>query len=122
MHTLQETFDTPELIQSLSAFTEAASESRSSQPPSDSPSEGQESLLFLHVQAAADFFTTNKTLMSQPPAVDVDLILDPYLGNIFPKSLVPTAVYIATLALGAWYLSGIIWRRLATSPLKKHTD
>lgn len=88
----------------------------------ESPSATQESFLFLRVQAAADFFTTNKTLMLQPPAADVDLILDPYLGNIFPRSLVPTAVYITLLALSAWYLSGIVWRILASPATKQHTD
>ena len=46
-------------------------------------------MLFLRVRAAADFFTTNKELMSSPPPVDVDLILDPYVSNVFPRSLGP---------------------------------
>jgi hypothetical protein len=32
--------------------------------------------------------------MRHPQPVDVDIILDPYLANIFPASLLPTAIYI----------------------------
>jgi hypothetical protein len=46
------------------------------------------------------------------PPVLVDIILDPYLLNIFPKSLVPTAGYLIILAFGSWFLSGLIWRLL----------
>jgi hypothetical protein len=64
--------------------------------------------LFLRVFAAADYYTTNKTLMENVPAVYVDIILDPYLFNIFPRSLVPTAAYITLLAIGSWYLAKYI--------------
>jgi hypothetical protein len=36
------------------------------------------------------------------------LVLDPFILNIFPKSLVPTAGYLILVALGAWFLSGTI--------------
>jgi hypothetical protein len=68
--------------------------------------------LFLRVRAAADFFTTDKELMSSPPSVDVDLILDPFVFNVFPRSLGPTAAYIIVLACGAWIVSGRVWRFL----------
>jgi hypothetical protein len=64
--------------------------------------------LFLRVFAAADYYTTNKTLMENVPAVYVDIILDPYIFNIFPRSLVPTAAYITLLAIGSWYLAKYI--------------
>lgn len=114
-------FDTPALIQSLAAFAEqqallpANSELKHKQPSG--------SLLFLRVQAAADYFTTNKTLMLRPQPVDIDIILDPYLANIFPTSLVPTAIYIIVLAFLAFYISGWIWRGLQSQALiKQHTD
>jgi len=113
------------LIQSLATFSEAQQsrdESKSSTSEHSSGSDTDESLLFLRVQAAADFFTSNTTLMSHPEPVDVDIILDPYLANAFPRSLVPTASYIVILAIGAWLLSGIIWKRLFTSGDKQHND
>lgn len=83
-----------------------------------------ESILALRIQAAADFFTTNKTLMQHPPPVHVDIILDPYLANIFPRSLLPTGAYISILAIVGWYVSGIIWTFLkATATTEKiHPD
>jgi hypothetical protein len=57
--------------------------------------------------------------MQHPPKVSVDIILDPYLANIFPASLLPTAAYIIVLAIGAWYLSGVIWQRLRPAAVEK---
>jgi hypothetical protein len=64
--------------------------------------------LFLQVFAAADYYTTNKSLMENVPPVYVDIILDPYIFNIFPRSLVPTGAYITLLAIGSWYLAKYI--------------
>lgn len=69
-------------------------------------------MLFLQIFAAADYFSLNKTLMSDVPPVLVDVILDRYLLNIFPKSLVPTAGYLVVLAVVGWVASGFIWRLL----------
>jgi len=66
------------------------------------------SVLFLEIYAAADYYTTNKTLMEHVPPVFVDIILDPYIFNVFPRSLLPTAAYIILLAIGGWYLSKYI--------------
>ena len=52
----------------------------------------------------------NQTLMLTVPPVLVDVILDEYLLNIFPRSLVPTAIYVAIVAVIAWFLSEIIWK------------
>lgn len=79
----------------------------------------------LRIQAAADFFTTDKTRMQFPPPVDLDIILDPYLSNIFPSSLLATAGYIICLAIGSWFISGTIWTRLQTitsGPTREHTE
>jgi hypothetical protein len=86
----------------------------------------QSGLLFLRLVAAADFFTTNKTSMRHPPPVDVDIILDPYLANIFPRSLLPTAGYIIILAICSWYISGAVWTLLGRpggeTKEKSHAD
>lgn len=122
MHTLAETFDNPELITALSNYAYAhqadlsefqtqllvarrAYDHTISAPP-------QKSVLFLQIFAAAEYFSLNKSLMSDVPPVLVDIILDPYLLSVFPKSLVPTAGYLLVLAVGGWYLSSLIWRLL----------
>jgi hypothetical protein len=121
-HTLEETFEKPELITSLSTYAYARQAelsdfhvqqlaARRMYDQSDSTA-SQKSILFLQIFAAADYFSLNKTLMSDVPRVLVDVILDPYLLNIFPKSLIPTAAYLIVLAIGSWFLSGLIWRLL----------
>ncbi|KAJ5887561.1 hypothetical protein N7495_007602 [Penicillium taxi] len=64
-----------------------------------------DSVLFLRVRAAADYFTTNETLMKTPSPVLVDLILDPFLWNVFPRSLVPTAGWIVVVAVAAVFVA-----------------
>lgn len=110
-------FDTPELIQALAAYAEEPTRKRPE--PSRSSARSKESVLFLRVRAAADFFTTNKELMSSPPPVDVDLILDPYVFNVFPRSLGPTAAYITALAFVAWIVSGAVWKFLRPDTTNK---
>lgn len=120
IHNITHVFDTPSLITSLADFSEGQLRQSPAQIRTRSPSE-QGSVLFLRVQSAADFFTTNKTLMQSPPPVDVDIILDPYLASVFPQSLLPTAVYIVALAIGSWLLSSAIWKRLFSGH-KPHSD
>jgi hypothetical protein len=38
--------------------------------------------------------------------VKVDIILDPYILDLLPHSLLPTSVYILCVALGAYFVSG----------------
>ncbi|KAI4592347.1 hypothetical protein KJ359_011287 [Pestalotiopsis sp. 9143b] len=65
------------------------------------------------------------TLMAEVPPVLVDIILDPYIFNVLPRSLVPTVGYIVIIAVFSWFLASRIstWiRGLATSqqsPTKK---
>lgn len=37
------------------------------------------------------------------------IVLDPYLLNILPKSLVPIGIHLTIVAVAAWYLSKAIW-------------
>lgn len=71
------------------------------------------SMLLLRVHAAADYFSLNETLMKHVPPVHIDLILDPYLLNIFPQSLLSTAGYIVVIAVVAWFLSAWIYQQLS---------
>lgn len=50
--------------------------------------------------------------MQNVPPVAVDLILDPFLFNVFPRSLVPTAGWIVLVAifavvLGRWVVKEV---------------
>jgi hypothetical protein len=68
------------------------------------------SMLLLQILAAADYFTTDTALMSSVPAVDVDIILDPFLFNVLPRSLAGTACYIVAVAAVAY----LVARRVAS--------
>ena len=129
LHTLQDVFGSPDFISSLALYSESRQEA-----PKLSTTPSSSSHLLLQLSSAADYFTTNRTLMQQVPPVDVDLgesmdsslerprltttVLDPFFLNIFPESLGPTALYILLLALGSYHLSGIIYtclRRVSQS-------
>ncbi|KAI0407064.1 hypothetical protein F4802DRAFT_555500 [Xylaria palmicola] len=82
----------------------------------------EDSVLLLRVIAAADFYTTNSTLMKSPPPVFVDIILDPFLLNILPRSLVSTVTYILVVAIVSWWVGRRIssWiRQIAAEPPKQ---
>ena len=66
------------------------------------------SILFLQIFAAADYYSSNKTLMEHVPPVNVDIILDPFILNVLPQSLLPTVSYIIILAISSWFLSSFI--------------
>ncbi|KAF2028595.1 hypothetical protein EK21DRAFT_69491 [Setomelanomma holmii] len=125
---VQDVFDTPDLISSLAYYSEQLHEKDDGflgahdnvTPPA------AHSVLFLRIQAAASYYSTNRTLMEHPELVDVDIILDPCVLNILPQSLGLFAIYLTAVAVGAWFLSGYIYRWLlytvAEPPAKPHTD
>lgn len=68
---------------------------------SHDPAPVVDSVLFLRVRAAADYFSLDEGLMRDVPPVAVDVILDPFLWNVFPRSLVPTAGWIVVVGVVA---------------------
>lgn len=98
-------FDTPELITSL--YNYSTSRQEQPQAPSKRSAEGerQASVLFLRVSAAAEYFTTDRALMLRPEPVLVDLVLDPFLLNVLPRTLVPTVCYIVFVAVASWVVA-----------------
>lgn len=40
-------------------------------------------------------------------------VLDPFLLNVLPRSLLPTGIYLIVLAVFAWHLSEYIWQGLS---------
>ncbi|KAL2192419.1 hypothetical protein P885DRAFT_73030 [Corynascus similis CBS 632.67] len=105
-------WDTPELITSLHAYSlsreSPISEDVLPSPPKERDgSEREASVLFLRILAAADYYTTDASLMVSVPPVDVDIILDPFLFNVLPRSIAGTACYIIVVAATAYLLA---WR------------
>lgn len=102
---------TPALLQSL---TQNAKSIHQHQPHQieDQPSKNsspnnddENSVLLLRVLAAADYFSHHSSLMKDPPPVLVDLILDPYLYNVLPQSLLPTVCYLVVVGLVSWFVA-----------------
>ncbi|KAF1943368.1 hypothetical protein EJ02DRAFT_443433 [Clathrospora elynae] len=121
-------FNTPELIHSLARYSEQLQDPRLQfkQYTQETGPAAAQSVLFLRIQAAASYYSTNRTLMSSPLPVHVDIILDPFILNVFPRSLAPVAVYISAVVIGAWFLSAYVYDWLlhvaAEVPSKPHTD
>jgi hypothetical protein len=125
-YTLNHVFETPDLVASLAIneLGDKLSWASAGYLP-ESNSAAPESLLLLRIQSAASFYSSNRTLMSNPPLVDVDIILDPFILNVLPQSLGLPALYIAIVAIGAWILSGVVYRWLlsiAQDSSKPHTE
>ena len=75
VHQITEVFETPLLVSSLAAYSErrqdlGLEDAEYTEADSSTPSK---SVLFLQIHSAADFFSSNRTLMEFPPAVDVDI-------------------------------------------------
>ncbi|ORY64163.1 uncharacterized protein BCR38DRAFT_343491 [Pseudomassariella vexata] len=108
-------FETPELITSLSEYSwsrqaygqadETGSSATFKATSGALHKEKMASVLLLQILAAADYYTTNTTLMSKVPPVFVDIILDPFILNIFPRSLLPTVGYIIVVAVLSYFLA-----------------
>ena len=51
--------------------------------------------------------------MSKPPGVSVDIILDPFLLNVLPRSLLPTVCWIVVVAVVSVFMAkGVVgWLR-----------
>lgn len=111
VYELDTVWQTPELIQSLAEYATSRQadaaldkqESDAHKPYSDGLGERKASVLLLHVRAAADYFTDDAELMQNPPPVLVDLILDPFLYNVVPRSLAPTAGYLILVGAVTWF-------------------
>lgn len=74
-YSLVAAFDTPELITSLAVYSESrqTSDSPERDPRLHLSQAGSSAILFLRVVAAADYYTTNETLMQNVPLVNVDI-------------------------------------------------
>lgn len=73
-YSIAEVFDTPELISSLASYSERLRGTKAAENTYRLANKGgAQSVLFLRIQAAASYYSTNRTLMDFPPPVDVDI-------------------------------------------------
>ncbi|KAH7273790.1 hypothetical protein B0J15DRAFT_567158 [Fusarium solani] len=111
VYELDTVWDTPELMQSLADYAYSRQSSTDSQGAREE-GERSASVLLLQIKASADYFTDDAALMRDPPPVLVDLILDPYLYNLIPRSLVPTIGFLILVGLVAWFVARSVASKL----------
>ncbi|KAF5712302.1 hypothetical protein FGLOB1_4550 [Fusarium globosum] len=117
VYELDTVWQTPELIQSLANYSFSRQDQEAVLTKESTQTEGREreaSVLLLQIKSSADYFTNDAALMKDPSPVHVDLILDPYLYGIVPRSLVPAAGYLVLVGAVAWFVSRSIASRLQT--------
>jgi hypothetical protein len=87
-------------------------------------------VLYLRVLAKTAYVSSSRARMENPEPVDVDIskssnsvrhggsvlivckVLDPYLLNVLPESLLKIVVLIVVVVLSSWWLGGWIHRTL----------
>ncbi|CRG86729.1 hypothetical protein PISL3812_03740 [Talaromyces islandicus] len=126
-YSLSETLSNQELLSSLAKFSETlltsapsksllkASNDKDYLYPPKTPASETESVLFLRILAAADYYTSNSTLMESVQPVKADIILDPFLLNVFPRSLVPTVIYVLPVAVVVYFIATYIAKTLSVA-------
>jgi hypothetical protein len=125
---LSQVWETPELITSLANYSysllENAAPDEEGKPRIISKNAAQQggeraaSVLLLRILAVADYFTDDMELMTNPSPVYVDIILDPFLFNLLPESLLPTVGYLLAVAALSWPIAQKIssWLQTLSRP------
>ncbi|KID77732.1 hypothetical protein MBR_02180, partial [Metarhizium brunneum ARSEF 3297] len=101
-YTLDTVLENDKLLQSLNAYAAFRPKIQTTKQSTIIPNS---SSLLIEIHSAADYFTDNAELMANPPPVLVDLILDPFLLNVLPKSLLPTVGYLSLLGVVTWFVA-----------------
>lgn len=78
-YSIAQVFDTPDLKSSLASYREQLAELELVDSWSKQGTQGEaHSILLLRVQAAASYYSTNRSLMEYPQPVDVDISKSPH--------------------------------------------
>ncbi|CUS09982.1 unnamed protein product [Tuber aestivum] len=111
IYTASQLLDNPSLFANMTAY---AFHRLSLSPISElyAPSAAPRSVLYLDIQAKAGYYTHEKPRMESPDPVEVEIILDPFILNVLPESLLPTVVMIVLITLFAFWASGRVYNAL----------
>jgi len=106
VYELKTIFSTPELLSELSEHASSLHQDVHDDAVSSHALQldGKQSILLLRILTVADFYTKNHTLMGDAPPVLVDIIMDPFVLNVLPWSLLPTVAYIGAVAVVSWFI------------------
>ncbi|KAL5052105.1 hypothetical protein BDW71DRAFT_5326 [Aspergillus fruticulosus] len=116
-YTIAEALENRALLDAINSYSSAAAmPNRQGETPAVAGTASEpDSVLLLRISAAADYFSLDQELMENVPPVLADIILDPFLGNVFPKSLVPTAAWIGVVSCVAVVIARWIAREFASA-------
>ncbi|PWW72681.1 hypothetical protein C7212DRAFT_226101, partial [Tuber magnatum] len=111
IYTASQLLDKPPLLANMTAYS---SRQLSLSPINELsvPSTAPRSVLYLVIQAKADYYTHEKHRMETPDPVEVEIILDPFILNVLPESLLPIVITIVLIALSAFWASGRVYNAL----------
>ncbi|OAQ74321.1 GPI-Mannosyltransferase II co-activator domain-containing protein [Pochonia chlamydosporia 170] len=101
-YTPDRVLENPKLLQSLNTYVASLQHDQGTRKTTKLPKSPS---LLVEIHSAADYFTDNKELMANPSPVLVDLILDPFLFNVLPESLLPTVGYLGLLGIMTWIMA-----------------
>ncbi|KAL4979409.1 hypothetical protein BDW66DRAFT_102391 [Aspergillus desertorum] len=128
MYTIRDALEDRALFDAINSYSvAAATPNRQGDTPAVANIASKlDSVLLLRISAAADYFSLDQELMENVPPVLADIILDPFLRNVFPKSLVPTAVWTGVISCVAVVVARWIAREfasvVASAGLHEQTD
>ena len=54
----------------------------------------------------------SKQTVAKPYLILIFTVLDPWLLNLFPRSLSGTAVYLLCVAVLSWFISSFVWQEI----------
>ncbi|RMD43286.1 hypothetical protein DV735_g1823, partial [Chaetothyriales sp. CBS 134920] len=128
---MEDAFASPDLLSALTTYSNARHQAATADELDQIRSRRSQRLsrantlpatfLFLQVFAKADYYALNSTMMAIVPPVQADLILDPYLLNVLPATLLSTVGFILAIAVVGWLGSGWVIKSLLR-PLASGTE
>lgn len=122
---LDTVWETPELISSLAEFSQSQQdqaehhEPQIRTPTNADAGERHASVFLLRIRSEADYYSHNKSLMVNPRPVLTDIILDPYLANVIPESLVFTGAHVILVAIASFFIARWISTSLSSVATSK---
>jgi len=76
-------------------------------------SESLEPRWYLRILSSASYYTMDEKRMRHPDSVPVELVLDPYILNLLPQSLLHIAGVVVSVVFIAWWASIKIYKWLS---------
>lgn len=121
MYPLDVVWETPDLISSLAGYSLSRQQDKTEHHEPQirtsthvDAGERRASVQLLRIRSEADYYSHDKSLMENPRPVLTDIILDPYLLNVVPESLLLTGIHVILVATASFFIARWISTSLAS--------